>query len=210
MDHAYTFGEPSTIYLNVTNRCTNRCAFCVSRYAPGLGSGRRLKGGPEPGLDALLAAVEACRVREGIDEFQEVVWCGFGEPTFRLDLIVAAGPELRRAGVPRIRLNTNGHACAIHGRDVLPELGAAVDAVSISLNAPSRERYLELCRPDPAAAGCDRPEQLWDSLLDFIARAPRHVREVQASVVEAALDDDEVAACRALARSLGCASLRLR
>jgi TatD DNase family protein len=209
MDYAYTFGDASTIYLNVTNRCTNRCT-CVGRYAPGLGSGRRLRGGPEPDLDALLASIEACRDRERIRDLEEIVWCGFGEPTFRLDLIVAASTILRRDGVPSIRLNTNGHACRIHGRDVLPELGDAVDVVSVSLNAPTAERYVELCRPDPAAASCDRPSELWDAMLDFVARAPRHVREVRASVVEAALDDDEVAACRALARSLGCSTLLLR
>jgi TatD DNase family protein len=209
MDHAYTFGDPSTIYLNVTNRCTNRCSFCVRRYSSGLGSGRQLLGGPEPDLAALLAAVEACREAEGIDDLEEIVWCGFGEPTFRLDLIVAASPVFRRDGV-RVRLDTNGHACVINGRDVLPELGGAIDAVSVSLNAPTRERYLELCGPDPGAAGCARPEQLWDALLDFLARAPRHVRDVQASVVSAALDDDEVDASRALARSLGCPTLRLR
>ena len=156
MDIAYRFGDPSKLYLNVTNRCTNRCGFCIRYHADGVGDGN-LWGGPEPDLDALLTAVEA---RRGSEPFHEITWCGFGEPTYRLDLVTAAAPHLRRAS-HSIRLNTNGHACLIHGRDVLPELAAAVDDVSVSLNAPNRRRYLELCRPDPAsvaAAGTDAQE----------------------------------------------------
>jgi TatD family-associated radical SAM protein len=226
MDWTYHYGDPTRLYLNVTNRCTNRCGFCVRNGARGLGDGL-LWGGPEPGQDALLRSIET---RHGSSPLREIVWCGFGEPTFRLDLITGAADALRaRAGV--IRLNTNGHACLIHGRDVLPELAAAVDEVSVSLNAPDAQRYAELCLPDPAALGFgspgsgslgpgssgstaasqpESPGRFWDATIDFLTRAPRHFRRVQATVVGAVLAAAEIDACRALARSVGVEAFRVR
>ena len=99
-------------------------------------SGALLWGGVEPDLPMLRRAVETYG---GLQDFREFIWCGFGEPTFRLDLMLEAAPWLRSRGA-RIRLNTNGHACMIHGRDVLPDLSTAVDAISISMNAPRTRR----------------------------------------------------------------------
>ncbi len=221
MDYAYQYGDPARLYLNVTNRCTNRCSFCVRILAPTLGDATALWGDAEPDLPALLAAI---RARARPDSWREVIWCGFGEPTYRLDLITAAAGELRRLA-RSIRLNTNGHACLIHGRDVLPELASAVDAVHVSLNAPTPERYGALCRPVPIEISTS-PETLgrapgdrtgsgdiraaWNAMLDFLTRAPRHFREVQASVVGAVLSADEIEACRDLARARGVDRFRVR
>ena len=220
MDWTYHYGDPARLYLNVTNRCTNRCGFCVRAGVTGLGDGL-LWGGPEPTLDELLRAID----ERHAGPLREVIWCGFGEPTYRLDLITGATPHLRRRA-ESIRLNTNGHAGLIHGRDVLPELAEAVDEVSVSLNAPNRERYLELCLPDPAMLGReplrpDRgptqrehdptpPEAFWDAMIDFLTRAPQHFRRVQASVVGAVLSAEEIEASRRLARSLGVEGFRVR
>jgi TatD DNase family protein len=205
MDYAYTFGEPSTLYLNVTNRCTTECTFCVRRFTDSLGSGQ-LRGGDEPDLPALLGAVEG---HGGAEGFDEIVWCGFGEPTYRLDLIVEAAPALRGGGAT-IRLNTNGHGSLIHGRDVIPELAEAVDVVSVSLNAPTAERHAELCPPAVPLPGVDGPRQLWQATVAFIEAAVGHFGEVHASVVGHCLTDPELAECEALARRLGVASLRVR
>jgi TatD family-associated radical SAM protein len=226
MDWTYHYGDPTRLYLNVTNRCTNRCGFCVRAGAAGLGDGL-LWGGPEPTLNELLRAID----ERHPGPLRELIWCGFGEPTWRLDLITEAAPTLRRRA-ESIRLNTNGHACLIHGRDVLPALAAAVDEVSVSLNAPDRERYLELCLPDPTmfdrwpphsdhgtASDLDRPHPdheppplgvFWDAMIDFLTRAPRHFRRVQASVVGAVLTNPEIDAARELARSLGVERFRVR
>jgi TatD DNase family protein len=214
MDIAYRFGDPSRLYLNATNRCTNRCSFCIRYHADGVGGGS-LWGGPEPDLGTLLAAVEAMRGRE---PFREITWCGFGEPTYRLDLVTAAAVHLRRAS-RSIRINTNGHACLIHGRDVLGDLAAAVDDVSVSLNAPNRRKYLELCRSDPtsvaavgigAPGGQPGPPDFWEAMLGFLARAPAVFRGVQASVVGAVLTPDEIEGSRTLARALGVELFRVR
>jgi TatD DNase family protein len=213
LDYAYTYGDKRKLYLNATNRCTNRCSFCVRYGTDGLG-GAILWGqgvADEPDLDRLQDAV---RARGSFEEFREFIWCGYGEPTVRLDLIQEAAQWLRSAGA-KIRLNTNGHACLIHGRDVLAELAPAVDEISISLNAPNCRRYLDLCRPNSTFfAGTGRAslpaELFWEAMLDFLSRAPVYFAKVQASVVGLALTSEEVESCRMLARSLGVKYFRVR
>lgn len=210
MEYAYTYGDVRRLYLNGTNRCTNRCSFCV-RYGTGGLGGATLWGGEEPDLEMLQAAVLA---HGSPEEFDEFIWCGFGEPTFRLGLIRQAASWLRSGGAT-IRLNTNGHACLIHGREALAELAQAVDQVSVSLNAPNCRRYVELCRPDPGmfpmATGGTASETLaWDAVLDFLSRAPAHFKTVQASVVGYALTGEEIESCRSLACSLGITQFRVR
>lgn len=210
MEHTYKYGDPRRLYLNVTNRCTNRCSFCVRFHARGLG-GAVLWGGPEPDIHALQDAVQA---RGGPASFSEFVWCGFGEPSFRLDLIKEAAPWLRSSGA-KIRINTNGHACLIHGRDVLPEMAQAADEISISLNAPNSRKYLELCRPAPDSAislggGAASAESFWEATLDLLSRSPAQFSSVQASVVGSVLTADEIQRCRSLALSLGVEQFRIR
>lgn len=210
MEYAYIYGDPGRLYLNVTNRCTNRCSFCVRNYSRGLG-GAVLWGGAEPDLSQLQ---ESVLKRGPLEKIVEFIWCGFGEPTYRLDLITAASPWLRSHGA-KIRLNTNGHACLIHGRDVLEELSRAVDEVSVSLNAPNLQKYLELCLPDsrsiadPGSAG-PAPESFWQAMLDFLMRAPSFFERVQASVVGFVLTEEEIEQCRTLAYSLGVRNFRVR
>jgi TatD DNase family protein len=148
--------------------------------------------------------LEAIDVRGG--PFTEIIWCGFGEPTFRLDLIVDAGPHLKASGA-RVRLDTNGHGALIHGRDILPELAPAVDAVSVSLNAPTVERYVELCSP---SFGDHPPEAFYRATQDFLSGAAEHFDEVTASVVGHVLGFDEVEVAEDLAKSLGCRNFRVR
>ena len=209
MEYTYRYGDPRRLYLNVTNRCTNRCSFCVRYFNAGLG-GAVLWGDEEPDIRMLRDSVEGVG---GAGAFSEFVWCGFGEPTFRLDLIVEAAGWLRSKGA-RIRLNTNGHACLIHGHDVLSELSKAVDEVSISLNAPDVGRYLELCRPDlhsvPVSSSPASPESFWEATLDFLSRAPAHFKNAHASVVGSALTEDEIISCEKLAKSGGVTGFRIR
>ena len=210
MEYAYTYRDPHRLYLNVTNRCTNRCSFCVRYRTRGLG-GAVLWGGEEPDCARLQEAV----LRRGVlEDFLEFIWCGYGEPTFRLDLITEAAPWLRSAKA-KIRLNTNGHACLIHGRDVLGELAQAVDEVSVSLNAPNLRKYRELCLSDlEAVPDCGShgatAERLWEATLDFLARAPAFFPRVQASVVGFTLTETEIEQCQSLANSLGVSTFRVR
>lgn len=208
MDWTYQYRDPEKLYLNVTNRCTNACTFCVRSRTARLGDGMLLGDG-EPSFDELIDAIED---RGGPESYREIVWCGYGEPTLRLDLILLTSPIFQAAGA-KVRLNTNGHACLIHGRDVLPELGEVIDRVNVSLNAPSAGRYIELCNPDPTSIHSlpsPSPITFWETTLDFLTRAPAHIAEVQASVVGHTLNDDEIDRCRTLIQEIGGVSLRIR
>jgi TatD DNase family protein len=192
--------RPATLYLNVTNRCSNDCSFCVRRR-PGFSLGgypMRLE--REPGASELLDEV-ARQERARGGPFDEVVFCGFGEPTLRLELVDEVGRALRARGV-RVRLDTNGQAALLAGRDPLPELARACDALSISLNAPTVARYLELCRPEHGA-------EAYEALTELARRAVEHGLDVTLSVVGHVLEPEEIAACERIARSLG-ASFRVR
>lgn len=202
MDWTYHYGNPQRLYLNVTNRCTNRCGFCVRNAGTGLGDGE-LWGGPEPSADELRAAIDA---RGGPSAYREFIWCGFGEPTLRLDLIMSLGPHLQRAGA-RVRLDTNGHGNLIHGRKIIPDLTASIDDISISLNAATAGRYVALCRPDLAPHTAER---IWAALLDFIRAAADAFDRAQVSVVGSVLTAEEIEACEHLARSLGITRFRVR
>lgn len=176
-------------YLNVTNRCTLRCTFCPKFNGTWVvqSNDLRLTGDErEPDAQALLDAV-------GEDGFQEVVFCGLGEPTLRLYTVLEAASELRRRGA-RVRLNTDGLANLVHGRDVTPDLEDSIDAVSISLNAQDEETYNRHCRPPMPGA--------WAAVLEFAAHAREFVPRVTLTAIDG-LAGVDIDACRAIAERLG-------
>ena len=134
------------------------------------------------------------REHRSFGEHDEIVYCGLGEPTIRLGNLLATARVLKKKG-HRIRINTNGHANLIHGRDVTPELAGAVDAVSISLNYHDADLYEKHC---PSTFG----RAAFDGILDFAARAAAHVPDVAFTVVEGA-EDVDVEKCRAIAERCG-------
>lgn len=190
---AYAIGNG--LYLNLTNRCTARCAFCVREIDPVLGP-HQLRLPAEPTASEVEQAV--AHARPG--DFAEIVFCGFGEPTLRLQVLLAVGESLRRRG-HRVRLNTNGMANLHHGRDVTPQLAKAVDEVSVSLNAQDASTYTRLCRPRFG-------DESWASIVDFIEKARGRIGKVTATVVDGQ-EGVDVEACRALAQGLG-ADFRVR
>lgn len=180
------------LYLNVTNRCTNACGFCV-RYQSDMLWGYNLKLEREPTVEELAAAVGDPR------RYHEVVFCGYGEPTVRLDVVKELGRRLRAAG-GRVRLNTNGHANLIWNRNVAPELVGAVDAVSVSLNAPDAETYERLCHPRFGP-------RTFEHVVAFVRECRKAGLDTTVSVV--GLPDIDVQKVEAVVRGLG-VPLRVR
>jgi TatD DNase family protein len=172
------------LYVNVTNRCTLACTFC-GKFTDFTVRGHYLKLGRDPSVEELRTAIAAA----GPAGYREIVFCGYGEPTQRLDVVLTLARELQAAG-HALRLNTDGLASLIHGRDVTPELGAVFDRVSVSLNAPDAATYARIC---PSKYG----EAAWAAVKDFLRAARRHVRDVTASVV--ALPGLDLEACRRVA-----------
>ena len=143
MSVVYWLGD--RLYLNITNRCPNRCYFCIRNFADGVG-GFNLRLKREPAVSEVIKALEEVVNRRF---WAEVVFCGFGEPTERLDCILEVSRWLKRYFNIQVRLDTNGQGYLLNeGRDVLRELKeAGVDKVSVSLNAHNEETYNAVCRP---------------------------------------------------------------
>jgi TatD family-associated radical SAM protein len=180
------------LYLNITNRCSNRCFFCLRNFKQGVG-GFNLKFSEEPSLGQITGELEGVL---GMRNWVEVVFCGFGEPTERLDVLLAIARWIRQHyGRPlKIRLNTNGHGSIINqGRDVAAELRAAgVDKVSVSFNAGDRETYEQICKPTF--------EDAYKAVIDFIRKA-KPVLQVEATAVR--MPEVSVAEAKAAADGLG-------
>jgi TatD family-associated radical SAM protein len=174
-------------YLNVTNKCTLRCAFCPKFNGEWVVQDYDLRLRRDPSVEEILAAAGDPR------EFKEVVFCGLGEPTLRLDTLLNVAERLLTRG-GRLRLNTDGLANLVYGRDVTPELARYIQSVSVSLNAQDEATYNRHCRP--------QHEGSYAAMLDFVRRA----RDVFSEVTVTALDGLEgvdVAACEEIAEKLG-------
>jgi len=182
-----------SLYLNITNECSNRCAFCI-RYRDAFVKGHNLRLERDPSEREIIEAIGAIGESAA---YREVVFCGYGEPTLRLDAVKSVCAWLKERGM-RIRINTNGHAGLIHGRNVLPELRGLVDSFSVSLNAANEADYNRVCRPEI------QPENrhgVWQAVTSFIRDAVREGFDVTATAV--ALPGLDMGECAELARGLG-------
>ncbi|MCX7016303.1 MAG: YchF/TatD family DNA exonuclease [Candidatus Sumerlaeota bacterium] len=184
-----------SLYLNITNECTNQCYFC-HRKRDFSYWGYNLRLPTEPTYEEIRERLAG----DNLDRYNEVVFCGIGEPTMRLDLLLRVAAEVKRRGL-RVRLNTNGQGSLAHGTDIVPQLINHVDAVSISLNAATREEYNRMCRPQ-------NPEKAFDAMLDFAKRVKKAIPEVSFTVV--ATPDVDIDACRKLAEGKLRIPLRVR
>ncbi len=160
----------NSFYLNLTQRCTNSCVFCTRLTNP-IVQGYNLALDREPTADELWNAVG------DPTQYEEVVFCGYGEPTLRLDIIKEVAQKIKNAG-GRVRLNTNGHGNVINKRNILPELKGLIDEVSISLNADNSEAYDEICKPLPSFQG-----MIYEKILEFIDEAKKYIPDVQSTIV---------------------------
>ena len=190
MSIVYTYGNG--LYLNITNRCPCSCVFCVRSRTDSLGDADSLWLSGEPTVGELVAELE----RRDAGSYREVVFCGYGEPTERLDVIKELSPIIRRRWGCRIRLDTNGMGSLINGRDIVPELADVIDAVSISLNAPDEASYLEVTR-------CRFGEGCYGALLDFVRECRDSIGDVTVSVVSGYISQAQEYRCMEMASEMG-------
>lgn len=188
-----TYKIENALYLNITNRCSNACIFCP-KFSDFNLKGNDLFLESEPTFVEVMAAIGEP------GKIDEIVFCGFGESLIRLDLILLVARELKKRHGYRIRINTDGQANLVHGRNILPDLAGLLDCISVSLNAPDSETYHRLCN-SPFGG------EAFEAVCNFIREAKGYIPEVIASVVTVpGLDVD---ACRKLAEYLG-ATFRIR
>ena len=193
MKDIYTYQIGNNLYCNLTNRCSNRCTFCV-RDGKSTYEGYRLwlQGG-EPSAEQVISQIG------DPTRYDEIVFCGFGEPTYRLEEMLLICDYVHGQG-GKTRLNTNGHGNAICKKNIAPLLAGRLDGVNISLNAPDSEAYESVCRP--------RIGQAFGELMNFARACKEAGVNCWFSVVDC-IGDEAVARCKELADAVGI-PLRIR
>lgn len=184
--------RPDTLYLNITNRCSNKCSFCVRNYSRGL-SGYTLWLPREPTIDEVWDTLQ----EEVTPSDKEVVWCGFGEPTMRLDLVLNITRKIKvRYPSLLIRLDTDG-LVQLRNKDriVAKELKeAGITSISISLNAENKEKYDTLCLPSLPNS--------YQAVLTFARECTKLFSNVRLTVVN--LEEIDRIKCKKIASRLQC------
>ena len=197
MTATYRVGDG--LYVNRTNRCPCACTFCIRQNGDGVYGSDSLWLEREPTADEVCDSIEA-----NLGNCRELVFCGYGEPTERLDALLEVAGRFKRAhpAIP-IRVNTNGLSDLIAGEPTAHRFKGLVDAVSISLNAPTAEEYVALCRPKFGEAA-------YPALLKFAEEVKGFVKDVVLTVVGTeALTPEKEEACRRVAAEHG-VMLRVR
>ncbi len=183
------------LYLNITNRCTAECVFCIKRYSDGV-YGYNLRLSKEPSLPEIIKQLSELE----LSKYKEVVFTGFGEPLVRLDDVLEITKWLATRGI-RVRLDTIGHAKLLYpGRDVAAELAeSGMKVISISLNAQDANTYNQLCDPKYIKA--------YDKMLEFAKDVSKAGIDLRFSVVNLPVVDIEK--CRKIAKEY-CADFKVR
>ena len=193
-DVFYDYG--GGLYVNMTNRCPCRCTFCIRDMVDSLGDADSLWLKREPSKEELLTKL----AEQDLFAYDEIVFCGYGEPTERLDCLLAICDFVKRdeelKGRLKTRLNTNGLADLINQKATAKEFAGRLDAISISLNAPTAGKYHELCRPKYGTAA-------FEEILRFTEEVKQYVPDVTMSVVGFSISQLDIEDCRKIAQNLG-------
>jgi len=183
--------EPKTVYVNLTNACTNNCIFCLRSQKDDV-CGKEMWHDDEYTLEDIIEQFK------NFPSAKEVVFCGYGEPFLRKEMMKNFCKYLRE-NYPyiKIRVNTNGHANAIYKTNVAEEFKGLIDSVSISLNAPDEDEYNEICKPKISNA--------YDSMIDFTRSCKKAGMDVSMSIVTGfdKIHKIDTAKCEEIAKSLG-------
>ena len=182
------------LYVNLTNKCPCACTFCVRLSMDTVSSidERSLWLEREPSFDEIVAEFD----KYNVAEFKEIVFCGFGEPTERLDTLIAVARYVKERFGSRVRVNTNGMADLIWERDTAPDFAGVVDTVSISLNSPDPVKYQKVVR-------CRFGERSFHAMLAFARNVKEYVPEVVLTTVETVLSREEEERCAEICREIG-------
>lgn len=192
----YVYVLDGTAYVNLTNRCQNNCKFCI-RMTDDCIAGTKLWIAKEPSADDVISSYLAVKDKLASDE---IVFCGYGEPTEALDVLLESARRFKDMGL-RTRLNTNGLGSMSAGRNIAPELKSCIDKVSVSLNQFDEKSYLEITNSRYGAWA-------FPAVLDFIRDCKAENMDVAVTVVDVIGKEDEIK-CMELAEKLG-VPLRVR
>lgn len=187
-DILYTYKD--NVYLNITNKCPCACTFCIRSQKNAIGSADNLWLEHNPDFDEVKNAID----NFDFTGYNEVIFCGYGEPTNAFDLLIKVAQYIRNKMNIKIRVNTNGLGSLINERDISQELCQNVDAVSISLNCSNEEEYNKVVRPKFGIKS-------YSAMLDFAKRCKKYTDDVMLSVVDV-IGEEEIAKCQKIADDL--------
>ena len=179
------------VYVNITNKCPCSCVFCIRANGKGLGSADTLWHTKDPDIDEIIAAIKAF----DFAPYDELVFCGYGEPFCAFDNLVKACKFVKENYNLKIRINTNGLGDLINGFPTVQKIAPYVDYISISLNAPNAEKYCEVTRPV-------FKEKAFEAMIDFAKQCKECVPKVVFTVVDV-IHKEDIEQCQKLCDSLG-------
>lgn len=197
MSNTLVYSLEGKTYINLTNRCTNNCIFCLRQDKNDVC-------GQDMWLDNEDFSVEdVISQLKNFDISGEVIFCGYGEPLLKLEILKEVAKYIKQNSPnTKIRINTNGHANFVYKRNIIPELKGLIDKISVSLNASTSEEYNELSQP--------KFENAYDEVKKFIKCCSQAGIQTDASIVDGykgrRLDIEK---CKQIANDLG-ANLRVR
>ena len=193
-----TYEGRNSIYVNMTNRCPCACVFCLRHNKDHVFQADSLWLEREPTVKEVCDSIDTW----DLAKYDEIVFCGYGEPTERLDDLLEVAAYIKSKGNTKVRINTNGLADLIYGEKTAPKLKGLVDSVSISLNATNKEDYLKMVRPK---FGIDS----YDAMLSFAKDCTEQVPEVVMTIVDVVTSKEEQEQSRKICEAIG-ATLRVR
>ena len=189
MTITYEYGK--NLYVNLTNRCPNRCEFCLRTHRAGSIYAEDLWLEREPSKEEILEDIK----KRDLNQYQQLVFCGYGEPTCRLQDLLWLCDEVKKFSSIDIRINTNGLSDLINGKHSAAQLDDRVDIVSISLNAPNAEKYEDVCHSEFGL-------EAFPAILKFAAEAGLYVPKVYMTVVDT-MPQADIDECRRICEGLG-------
>lgn len=188
----------NNLYVNLTNKCPCACTFCLRQTTDHVGESGRLWLDKEPTFEEVREEFS----KFNMDDYDELVFCGFGEPTEALPVLLKTAEYVKKTYGKRIRLNTNGLGNLVNGENIAPKLKGLVDVVSISLNTPNAKRYHELVRSKFG-------EISFDAMIEFARECTKYVPRVVMSTVDTTISKEEEAECQRICDDIG-AEYRIR
>ena len=199
--------NPNTVYVNLTNACTNSCVFCLREQKDDV-CGAEMWHDENYTLGDVIKQFEEFftphpasshplpQVTKGYKP-ENVVFCGYGEPFLKKDMMKAFAQYIRE-NYPeiKIRVNTNGHANAIYKTNIAEEFKGLLDEASVSLNSDNAEQYNEICQP--------KIENAYEAVKDFLKSCKEAGIKTYASIVTG-FDEREINVenCEKIAKELG-------
>lgn len=193
-----TYEGRNSIYVNITNRCPCACVFCLRHNKNHVFNSDSLWLEREPTVKEICDSIDSWN----LEKYDEVVFCGYGEPTERLHDLLEVAAYIKSKGRTKIRINTNGLSDLINGEKTAHMLKGLIDSVSISLNATNKEEYLNVVRPK---FGIDS----YDAMLSFAKDCTEYVPEVMMTVVDVVTSKEDQERSREICESIG-ATFRVR